>query len=201
MEVFFSNHLLGINQPNGLVFAACHTLLQEKNMFQTVQEAVYPLNLQLNQPSQTISAQVIHYKTWNNNNVQGQIQAPPEGDVPPYNCQKNNHPNPNSKYVDNHPNPKSKDVGVESEIDTNIQSNQSKCSADSVEEPNEPGENSLDAINHDRQPDNQYNLLIELGPEDGGPVTRGEFMALACQCHSMCFYCNPVPMILCVSSI
>jgi hypothetical protein len=31
--------------------------------------------------------------------------------------------------------------------------------------------------------------------------TRGEFMALACQCHSVCFYCNPVLMILRVSSI
>ncbi|PLW30204.1 hypothetical protein PCASD_18266 [Puccinia coronata f. sp. avenae] len=30
--------------------------------------------------------------------------------------------------------------------------------------------------------------------------TRGEFMALACQCHSMCFYWNPVLMILQVSS-
>ncbi|PLW12459.1 hypothetical protein PCANC_21662 [Puccinia coronata f. sp. avenae] len=33
-----------------------------------------------------------------------------------------------------------------------------------------------------------------------GLNTRGEFMALACQCHSMCFYWNPVLMILQVSS-
>ncbi|PLW57880.1 hypothetical protein PCANC_00958 [Puccinia coronata f. sp. avenae] len=32
-------------------------------------------------------------------------------------------------------------------------------------------------------------------------ATRGEFMALACQCHSMRFYWNPGPMILCVSSL
>jgi hypothetical protein len=31
--------------------------------------------------------------------------------------------------------------------------------------------------------------------------TRGEFTALACQCHSMCFYWNPGPIILCVSSL
>ena len=45
--------------------------------------------------------------------------------------------------------------------------------ADTIEDPDEPGENSFesDAINHDRQNDNQSDLLIELGPEAGSPTS------------------------------
>ena len=128
--VFFSNHLLGINQPNGLVLGRCmpknlnqpiarHTLLQEENMFQTNQEAVCPLNLQLNQPSQTISVQFIirlgimskaRFKLHLTGIAHLTISRRTIILTPTANM---------STIIPT----KSKDVGSESEISTNIQSN------------------------------------------------------------------------------
>jgi hypothetical protein len=128
-------------------------------------------------PHQSTSQQTPSNNIWPDhlykptNSLQNTSPVLPEHDHCSRDCQQNKDHNQSPLEA-----PENKDTNSESKNGTDVQSNSTDCPAspaDTIEDlTNEPGKNSLDTIiDHDKQPNDQSNLVIDLGPEASEPIS------------------------------